>query len=101
MKYGNFELSGMIYCIKCNYNWGAMLVHKKVALPTCKIAKFVVVNPNNMREKYKKWKEVPFHVQPIEPNDLTGIDDETNADGEDDEGTFWQENDNESLNATP
>jgi len=73
-----------------------MGVYKKVPLPKCNIAKFVVVNPNNMRKKYSRWKEVPFDVQPIDPNDLTGIDDVATDtdDSDDDEDTFWRENDN-------
>ena len=73
-KYENFELSGMIYCKICHWNWGVMGVHKKVPLPKCNIAKLVVVNPYNSREKYSRWKEVPFDVQPMLPSDLSNID---------------------------
>jgi len=79
----------MLYCKQCNWNWGVMGVYKKVPLPKCNIAKLVVVNPNNMREKYSRWKDVPFDVQPMLPKDLTKMDDNEDA--------FGNENDDDEL----
>ena len=70
----NFELSGQIFCKQCNSNWGMMGVYRKVRFPKCNISSFVVVSPNNTRKNYSRWKEVPFHVQPMLPEDLTNID---------------------------
>jgi len=75
-KHENFELSGQIYCKNCDSNWGMMGVYRKVLFPKCNISSFVVVSPNNTRKNYSRWKEVPFHVQPMLPEDLTNIDDD-------------------------
>ena len=69
-KFENFELSGKIYCKKCHWCWGVMGVYKKVPFPIIDIDSFVVVNPYNAREKYRRWKEVPYDVKPICPDDL-------------------------------
>ena len=82
-----------------------MGVYKKIPFPIINIANFVVVNPNNVRNNYKRWKEVPFEVKPISPNDLEKmrpVDDEieipaddeepTDDDGGDEESVFWSTN---------
>jgi hypothetical protein len=85
MKHENFEMTGKIYCKKCHWDWGVMGVYKKVSFPIIKIGSFIVINPNDQRTVYKKWKDVPFAVEPISPADLTTmmVDDEVNtvADG--------------------
>jgi len=86
-KYENFELSGKIYCKVCHWNWGVMGVYKKVPFPIINIECFVVVNPLNMRDKYKRWKEVPFDVDAICPDDLVKMkpaDDESDDTDNDD-----------------
>jgi len=74
-----------------------MGVYKKVPFPIINIERFVVVTPNEMREKYRRWKEVPFHVEPISPDDLGEMRpaDEHDDDSDDDDAeqsAFWQEN---------
>jgi len=59
-----------------------MGVYKKVPFPIINIEFLVVVNPNNMRNKYKRWKEVPFDVEPISPDDLAKMR-PTDDDGDD------------------
>jgi len=71
-----------------------MGVYKKVPFPIINIEFLVVVNPNNMRNKYKRWKEVPFDVEPISPDDLAKMR-PTDDDGDDRESVsgdseFWQ-----------
>ena len=68
-----------------------MGVYKKIPFPFINIANFVVVNPNNVRNNYKRWKEVPFEVKPICPNDLEKmrpVDDDSG----DEESVFWSTN---------
>jgi len=105
-KYENYELTGKIFCKRCHWNWGVMGVYKKVPFPIINIERFVVVTPNEMREKYRRWKEVPFHVEPISPDDLGKMrpagendddrvdDDRVNDDRDDDDeqSAFWREN---------
>ena len=85
-----------------------MGVYKKIPFPIINIANFVVVNPNNVRNKYKRWKDVVslFEVNPITPNDLEKMrpaedeierhadDDEgsTDDDSSDEESVFWSRN---------
>lgn len=88
-KYENFELSGKIYCRRCHWNWGVMGVYKKVPFPIINIERFVVVSPYETRDKYKRWKEVPFHVEPICPDDLQIM---RPAEDEDDDSDLWQQN---------
>lgn len=87
-KYENFELSGKIYCKECHWNWGVMGVYKKVPFPIINIEFFIVVDPNMMTNKYKRWKEVPFDVEPICPDDLASMGPEVKD--EDEESLFWQ-----------
>jgi len=102
-KFENFELTGKIYCIKCHWEWGVMGVYKKVPFPFINIAKFVVVNPNNVRNKYKRWKDVVglFEVNPITPNDLEKMrpagDEIERPAGDDEEPTSDDSGDEESL----
>jgi len=88
-KFENFELSGKIYCIKCHWEWGVMGVYKKVPFPIINIANFVVVNANGGRNTYRRWKDVPFDVEPISPDDLVTM---RPADDEDQDAALWREN---------
>jgi len=100
-KFENFELSGKILCTVCRWNWGVIGVYKKVPFPIININNFVVVKPNNMREKYKRWKEVPFSVKPISADDLGKMrpaddndvsDNHHDGSDDDDESILWQHN---------
>jgi len=89
-KFENFELSGKIFCRVCHWNWGVMGVYKKVPFPIINIEGFVVINPDRRRDKYKRWKEVPFDVEPIRPDDLVKMR-PADDDNDNDEGSeFWQ-----------
>ena len=65
-----------------------MGVYKKVPFPIINIEFFIVVDPNNTRNKYKRWKEVPFNVEPICPDDLAKMRPDNDND---DESEFWQQ----------
>lgn len=63
-----------------------MGVYKKVPFPIINIGCFVVISPAGTKNKYKRWKEVPFNVEPICPDDLVKMR------PADEETAFWQEN---------
>jgi len=62
-----------------------MGVYKKVSYPIIKISSFVV-DCNGERQLYKLWKESPFVVKPLSPDDLSKmINDESSDVGSNEE----------------
>lgn len=94
-KFENFELTGKIYCKRCHTDWGIMGVYKKVSFPVVKVCSFIVINEFDQRKVYKRWKEVPFNVNTLSPDDLTEMMVQHLTDSaqtsSDDEGDFLNE----------
>ena len=63
---------GKIFCKECRYDWGIKAVYKNVGFPVLKISSFVLVDSRDRRDTCKKWKNAPFAVTSITPDDLQG-----------------------------
>lgn len=94
-KFENFELTGKIFCKRCHTDWGIMGVYKKVSFPVVKVCSFIVINEDDQRRVYKRWKEVPFTVNNLTPDDLQEMMvqhlTESAEQSSDDEGEFENE----------
>ena len=99
-EFKNVELTGKVYCKKCSWEWGVMGVYKKVAFPIIQIKSFVI-ECNGVLDLYKTWKDYPFEVKPLSPNDLTkmvrGESAEANPDENYESDVFEQLSDNEEF----
>lgn len=96
----NFELTGKIFCKECHADWGIMGVYKKVSFPVVKVCSLIVIRQDGERKVYKRWKEVPFRVQTLTPDDLQKMMDhhkneladgeqDTSSDDDDNDDDFW------------
>ena len=57
-----FTGTGKIYCKECQLDWGQKGLFKGQQMPIIKIASFMCEDAEQNRKKFKKWKDVPFHV---------------------------------------
>jgi hypothetical protein len=99
-KFENFELTGKIYCKKCHWEWGVMGVYKKVPFPIIKISSFVILIDGRPQQLCKKWKEAPFTVSPLVPDDLSKMlnsDEDRPAEGDDFTGSASDDDDDEDI----
>ena len=59
--------SGPIHCQHCDAEWGVMLKYKSREMPCIKASFFVFQFEDKSGVKtslsFKKWKDVPFHVE--------------------------------------
>ncbi|KAM4622670.1 ATP-dependent RNA helicase DHX58 [Discoglossus pictus] len=46
----------------CGQSWGMEMIYKSLTLPMISIKNFVVQTPES-KKPYKRWKDVPFHVE--------------------------------------
>ena len=101
--YENFELTGKIYCNKCNQDWGIQALYKKVPFPVMKITSFVFEDERTkMKTTYKRWKEVPFEVPTLTVEDLTSMANQDDADEtpvDDDNGSGSDDEDDRIFDA--
>lgn len=75
-KYGEFDTRGKLTCRKCHIDWGVVAHYSGVLFPVLKLTNFVLEDENGHRKCYKKWKEVPFTVDKLTPEDLLRLEDE-------------------------
>ncbi len=68
--YDEFCKTHKVFCGKCKFDWGIVAIYKKIPVPVTKVSSFVLVDQNNKRTTCKKWKDVPFVVQELSPDDL-------------------------------
>ena len=66
----DFVKSGKVFCKKCKYDWGIKAMYKNVGFPVLKISSFVLVDFRDNRDTCRKWKNAPFSVLRISPDDL-------------------------------
>lgn len=71
--YDNFEKKGKLLCKKCSLDWGISALYKNVPVYMLKVCSFVVEDPNGQRQFYKKWKDVPFPVDELLPEDMQAL----------------------------
>lgn len=95
----NFELTGKIFCKRCHADWGIMGVYKKVSLPVVKVCSLIIIREEDGdRKVYKRWKEVPFQVQALTPDDLQKMmDHHTNELAEADPDASYVDEDDEDF----
>lgn len=72
-KYDDFEKKGKILCKECDYDWGITALYKNVPVYLLKVCSFVVEDQELVRNTYKKWKEVPFPVNELAPEDMRSL----------------------------
>lgn len=68
--YDDFEKKGKLLCKMCGLDWGISALYKNVPVYMLKVCSFVVEDPNSQRLFYKKWKDVPFPVNELLPEDM-------------------------------
>ena len=54
----------------CGYDWGITAIHKQATFHILKISSFIVIDRNDRRDSFKKWKNAPFAVEPLSRDDL-------------------------------
>lgn len=72
-KYDDFEKKGKVLCNKCGYDWGITALYKNVPVYLLKVCSFVVEDQAFDRNTYKKWKDVPFQVNELTPEDMKSL----------------------------
>lgn len=72
-KYDDFEKKGKVLCRECGYDWGITALYKSVLVYVLKVCSFVVENQDLVRNTYKKWKDVPFQVNELAPEDMKSL----------------------------
>ncbi|XP_078588695.1 ATP-dependent RNA helicase DHX58-like [Branchiostoma floridae x Branchiostoma japonicum] len=72
-KIDDWEMNGKVYCRNCRQDWGIQMVYRQVSFPTLKIESFVLEKPDGSRLTCRKWKNAPFDVEDITPDDISGI----------------------------
>ena len=69
-KFSNMEYTDKLYCKKCGSDWGVTAVYKSNMFPIIKISSFVITDELERRTRVKQWKDSPFAVNPMTPEDL-------------------------------
>ncbi|XP_035673076.1 antiviral innate immune response receptor RIG-I-like [Branchiostoma floridae] len=69
-KIDDWEMNGKVYCRNCRQDWGIQMVY---SFPTLKIESFVLEKPDGSRLTCRKWKNAPFDVEDITPDDISGM----------------------------
>ena len=73
-NYGDFKKTDKIFCHNCRYDWGIRAIYKGSRFCVIKIDSFVITNlMNGVRDTCKKWKNAPFPVSPLTPDELSGF----------------------------
>ncbi|XP_035673073.1 antiviral innate immune response receptor RIG-I-like [Branchiostoma floridae] len=86
-KIDDWEMNGKVYCSNCRQNWGIQMVYRQASFPTLKIESFVIEKSDGQRLTCRKWKNAPFYVKDITPDDISGML-ETPEEDEEDEPMF-------------
>lgn len=77
-KHNDFDNIGQLFCKECNKDWGIQGLHKGAKFQILRISAFVVVNPDQSRETFRKWKDVRFGVSALTNDELQAYDQELN-----------------------
>ena len=75
-KHGDFDTRGKLNCRKCDKDWGVVAHYNNVLFPVLKLTNFVMEDDNGQRKCYKKWKDVPFHVEELSAEDIQRLHEE-------------------------
>ncbi|KAL5016602.1 hypothetical protein ScPMuIL_006191 [Solemya velum] len=61
-------------CNRCNHRLGKMMRKDGVDFPVIKIEAFTFVNTTTGKKSmFKKWKDVPYKIQPADPSDYRDV----------------------------
>ena len=63
--------TGKVFCKNCDHEWGITVIYQEATFIVLKIAGFVLISPYDNRRVVKKWKQAPFSVEPISPEDVS------------------------------
>eukprot|EP00058_Branchiostoma_floridae_P013941 XP_002599429.1 hypothetical protein BRAFLDRAFT_106572 [Branchiostoma floridae] len=66
-------MNGKVYCRNCRQDWGIQMVYRQASFPTLKIESFVIEKSDGQRLTCRKWKNAPFYVDDITPDDISGM----------------------------
>lgn len=69
-EYGNIEIRGKLMCKNCGDEWGKSILYQKVKFPVVSVSGFVLTDEFDRKDAPKKWKQVNFHIQPLEMEEL-------------------------------
>ncbi|XP_078588696.1 antiviral innate immune response receptor RIG-I-like [Branchiostoma floridae x Branchiostoma japonicum] len=72
-KIDDWEKNGKVYCSNCRQDWGIQMVYRQASFPTLKIESFVIEKSDGQRLTCRKWKNAPFYVKDITPDDISGM----------------------------
>ncbi|XP_078588697.1 antiviral innate immune response receptor RIG-I-like [Branchiostoma floridae x Branchiostoma japonicum] len=72
-KIDDWEMNGKVYCRNCRQDWGIQMVYRQASFPTLKIESFVIEKSDGQRLTCRKWKNAPFYVDDITPDDISGM----------------------------
>ncbi|XP_033098903.1 probable ATP-dependent RNA helicase DDX58 [Anneissia japonica] len=69
-RINDLEFLEKVHCANCSQEWGCMLKYCGHLAPVLKISFFAVKYNSGKQVKYKKWSDVPFHVQEFSIEDI-------------------------------
>ena len=78
-QFENMLKLSKIYCRKCNNDLGIKALYKKHKFPIIKISSFILCDSKNRRIYERKWKNVPFHIKELTPEEYSKIPISKNA----------------------
>jgi len=73
IEYDEMRKMGKLHCGKCDKDWGVVVRYRNVNFPVLKLSEFAVEDANGRRSWYKKWKEVPFEVNELTPEEMHAV----------------------------
>ncbi|KAJ8303366.1 hypothetical protein KUTeg_019762 [Tegillarca granosa] len=71
--FDNITKHSKIYCKNCPQDWGVIFIIDDQEVPVIKSDPFVFESTNtyaNRDRRYKKWKDVPYYLEPIEKEEM-------------------------------
>lgn len=70
--FDNMTRHSKMFCKNCPKDWGVIFIIDDQEIPVIKSDPFVFESTiyNHRDQRYKKWKDVPYHIEPIEKDEM-------------------------------